>query len=150
MSFAGGLAVVEAEDHDLKVVRAGDDWVAGTSPSGAVGQSVRALPDNGSAATGDVVSTAPELGYRIDFPAAGTYYLWLRGNAPDGAGNSVHTGLDGSLAPELPLREHLRRVVLARQGLQRGRGRPSSCRAPACTRCRSGRARTASAWTGCS
>ena len=122
VTFAGGLAVVEAEDHDVKVARSGDDWVAGTSPSGAVGQSVRALPDNGTAATGDVVSTAPELGYRIDFPAAGTYYLWLRGNGPDGAGNSVHTGLDGVAGAQLPLREHLRRLVLARQGLQRGPG----------------------------
>jgi hypothetical protein len=97
VTFAAGLAVVEAENPDVRVARSGDDWLTGQSPSGFVGAAVRALPDNGSAAGANVTTTMPELAYRVSFPAAGTYYLWLRMNAPDGAGNSLLTGVDGAL-----------------------------------------------------
>jgi hypothetical protein len=40
---------------------------------------------------------APELSYEVEFPAAGTYRLAVRGNAPNTAGNSVHVGLNGAL-----------------------------------------------------
>ncbi len=49
VTFAGGLAVVEAEDHDAKVARGGKDWVAGQSPSGSVGAALKAAPDTGGA-----------------------------------------------------------------------------------------------------
>jgi hypothetical protein len=96
VTFVGGQAVVEAEDADGAIGRAGDNWQPG-GPAGSAGGALSVVPDNGSGATGDVVSTSPELSYRVDFPAAGTYYLWLRASAPDGAGNSVHSGLDGAL-----------------------------------------------------
>ena len=93
--FANGLAVVEAEDADATVARGGHDWVSGQSPAGSVGGALQAAPDAGATASGDVVSTSAELSYRVRFPAAGKYFLWFRAYAPDGAGNSVHSGLDG-------------------------------------------------------
>ena len=41
-----------------------------------------------------LIETSPELGYTINFTIPGTYTVWLRGYAPNGAGDSVYVGLD--------------------------------------------------------
>jgi hypothetical protein len=92
--FSAGQAVIEAEDFDQRIPRAGDEWVAGQSPPGFVGDALEVAPDDGSGSGADVPSTAAELSYVVRFPAPGTYRVWVRGYAPDGAGNSLHTGLD--------------------------------------------------------
>jgi hypothetical protein len=38
---------------------------------------------------------SPELQYRVVFPAAGTYYVWVRAYGKNGKEDSVHAGLDG-------------------------------------------------------
>jgi hypothetical protein len=73
--FQNGMAVIEAEDYDVKTPRSGDDWVAGQSPAGFVGGALQAAPDNGSAPSNPETSAA-ELSYLVRFPAAGTYYVW--------------------------------------------------------------------------
>ncbi len=84
--FQNDMAVIEAEDPDVRTPRSGHDWVPGQSPAGFVGDAMQAAPDTGAGATGDIVSTSAELAYQVQFPAAGTYYVWLRGYAPDGVG----------------------------------------------------------------
>jgi hypothetical protein len=95
--FVGGQVVMEAENADEVVARSGKSWQP-VAPSGAVGGAMAALSDSGqSFQTANAPSTAPELRFRVGFPAAGTYRVSLRGNAPNTAGNSVHVGLNGAL-----------------------------------------------------
>jgi hypothetical protein len=95
VTFSGGQAVVEAEDFDAKVPRGGKDWVTGQSPSGSVGAAMKALPDAGARITSSIATTSPELTYRVSFPAAGTYQLWLRMYGISN-GNTLHAGIDGA------------------------------------------------------
>src|SRR5688572_32181018 len=76
--FQGGIAVVEAEDHDVKVPRSSHDWTTGAGPAGAVGTAIQATPDTGARITASIPTTSPEVGWRVSFPAAGTYQLWVR------------------------------------------------------------------------
>jgi hypothetical protein len=39
------------------------------------------------------------LQYQVEFAGSGTYYVWVRAMAQDGAGNSLHVGLDGAESP---------------------------------------------------
>jgi hypothetical protein len=99
VTFAGGLAVVEAEDFDAKVPRSGKDWVAGQSPAGAVGGALKAAPDTGTRLNGQVAATSPELAYRVRFPAAGAYTLWVR-TFGVAKGNTLHLGWDGQVTAQ--------------------------------------------------
>ncbi len=38
--------------------------------------------------------TSPQLEYTINFTSTGIYHVWLRGYAPNGAGDSVYLSLD--------------------------------------------------------
>jgi hypothetical protein len=97
VTFVSGLAVVEAEDFDAKLARSGDDWVAGQSPAGSVAGALKAVPDNGSRITTNIAATSPELGYRVLFPSAGTYQLWLRVYGISN-GNTLHAGIGGTVS----------------------------------------------------
>jgi glucose/arabinose dehydrogenase/methionine-rich copper-binding protein CopC len=97
--FDGAQVVIEAENADASTDRDGHSWDPASPPAGAVGGALTLSPDSGDA-WGDIASVpgaAPELGFEVEFPAAGTYRLALRGLAPDTGGNSVHVGLDGQL-----------------------------------------------------
>lgn len=99
VSFASGVAVVEAEDHDGRVARSGHEW-AEASRSGAVGSVMRAGPDTGLRVLSDAApESSPELRYRVRFDAPGTYRLWARTYAVSN-GNSFHAGLNGRLNAE--------------------------------------------------
>jgi hypothetical protein len=95
VSFLGGQAVVEAEDPDAAVARGGKDWLAGQSPAGSAVGAMKALPDTGARITSSITTTSPELVYRVGFPAAGTYQLWLRMYGISN-GNTLHAGIDGA------------------------------------------------------
>ena len=99
MTFASGLAVVEAEDHDAKVARSAHDWTTGAGPAGVVASAIQATPDNGARIIASIPTTSPEVGYRVLFPAAGTYQLWVRGYGLSN-GNTLHQGRDGQLATQ--------------------------------------------------
>ena len=91
-----GMVVMEAEDADATVARSARSWVlrqpaAGYSGTGAMSSE----PDGGLAIDTGFATTSPELQFAVDFPAAGTYTVWVRGIGPNAAGDSLHAGLDG-------------------------------------------------------
>jgi hypothetical protein len=49
---------------------------------------------NGNAS--NAVVRGARLSYTVDFPTAGTWYVWLRGYGNDNNDNSVHAGLNGA------------------------------------------------------
>ena len=62
------------------------------------GELMHALPDRDTNQNTGYVSASPCLDYRVTFPEAGTYYVWVRGKAAGSARNSsdsVHVGLNG-------------------------------------------------------
>lgn len=102
-----GTIVFEAEDYDHVTFGAGSTaghtWVHVTDPAGYSGTgAMRILPDNdinlGNSTAG------PRIDYNVDFPAAGTYYVWVRAQADDSADNSVHAGLlaEGPATLDIP------------------------------------------------
>ena len=48
----------------------------------------------------DDTTSGPRLDYRVDFESAGTYYIWVRTQSPSGNDDSIHAGLDGTLASD--------------------------------------------------
>ncbi len=97
--FASGLAVVEAEDHDARVARSAHDWATGTGPAGLAGSAIQATPDTGARITASIATTSPEAGYRVLFPSAGTYQLWVRSFGISN-GNTLHAGRDGAVTAQ--------------------------------------------------
>ena len=45
--------------------------------------------------SGKYLADSARVDYRINFPAAGTYFIWAKGNGPDGRSDSLHFGLNG-------------------------------------------------------
>ncbi len=93
---SGGQVVMDAESFATNTPRGTDSWTATATPAGSVGTAMASGPDNGSSAGTPITTTSPELTFPVDFPSAGTWHVWVRGWNPDGAGNSVHLGLDGA------------------------------------------------------
>jgi fibronectin type 3 domain-containing protein len=100
------LVVAEAENFDVntpRVYNAGsgdteyywqfEDTRAGFSGAGVMHN----LPDIEGSRPG--ANEGCSLDFCVNFPAAGTYYVWVRGGANDGAANSVHIGIDGTVPP---------------------------------------------------
>jgi hypothetical protein len=94
----GGQVVVEAEHFTFQLRHSGRIWETQTRLAGYVGPGyVDSLPDTDAQFTASLSITSPELHYTINFATAGTYYVWLRGYSPNGAGDSVYVGLDNEL-----------------------------------------------------
>ena len=90
-----GLISIEAEHFSSNVSRSGNSWTVENDASASGGQQVNtANNDNGGFDT-DYTGVSSELTYDIQFDSAGTYYVWVRGEAPDGSSDSVHIGLNG-------------------------------------------------------
>jgi len=94
------FVALEVENYTANNAAGQHSWVpsnlAGTSGSGAM----VATPNTGKIIFDSTGS--PKLSYTIDFPATGTYYVWVRGwgdTNPRGGGknDSVHLGLNNSL-----------------------------------------------------
>jgi hypothetical protein len=94
-----GRIVLEAEAPSRRIARSGHDWLAAASPLGAVGGALRAGPDTGRIIPEDPRAMAPELGFDVLFPAAGTYRVWVRGLAPADSDDTLDVALDGQ-APD--------------------------------------------------
>ncbi|CAN0352469.1 unnamed protein product, partial [Ectocarpus sp. 4 AP-2014] len=95
---SGGIVAFEAEDYHDKLVGATDDWTVESDQTGYTGTGfVHAGPDDGTlyGTSPGYLSGSPRLDYQVDFAAAGTYYVWVRGMKADGSSDSVHVGLDG-------------------------------------------------------
>jgi len=94
---AGGLVVIEAEDYARSVGRGGHSWSFSAARPGYSGAGyLAALPDLGAVVPRDRFrAQAPELEYKVEFSAAGSYVVFVRGLAPDAGADGVHVGLDG-------------------------------------------------------
>ncbi len=95
----GNFVSVEVENFTSNVPAGNHAWVpssqAGFSGSGGM----ITTPDTGTIKNG--ANGSPLLTYNVNFPAAGTYYVWVRGlgdtnAAGEGKNDSVHVGLNGS------------------------------------------------------
>jgi hypothetical protein len=95
------IVVMEAEHASARApgsgAAAGHAWEV-LSGDGSLGDGyVQALPDEGlSVSDPQIESSSPHLTFEVEFAGWGTYYLWLKGWAPDADGAAVHYGLNGS------------------------------------------------------
>jgi len=72
------------------------DWVAQNVQSGSAGNSyVRALPDLGELIDPNQLAGSPSLDFKINVSTGDNYTVWVRGMAPDSAGDSLHIAVDG-------------------------------------------------------
>jgi murein DD-endopeptidase MepM/ murein hydrolase activator NlpD len=92
------VGAFEAENYRAQIPRSNHSWQLQTSVGGYFGSGyMQALPNAtapSSINTG-YTTTSPELQYRVAFPTAGTYDIWLRGYGGSGQDDSIHAGLDG-------------------------------------------------------
>jgi hypothetical protein len=94
---SAGQVVMQAESYDAKTPRGGGDWVRLTTQSGASnGAYMAALPDAGAIYSANFTTAASELVYNVLFSTTGTYHVWVRGIGPNGNGDSLHAGIDGT------------------------------------------------------
>jgi N-acetylneuraminic acid mutarotase/fibronectin type 3 domain-containing protein len=92
----GGQVVIEAESYSLTIARSGKSWTPVAAPTGLSGSALRVMPNTETQIDTGFATTAAELQYRVQFASAGTYHVWLRGNAATTSDNSVHVGLNGA------------------------------------------------------
>jgi hypothetical protein len=98
---ASGRAVFEAEKFTLNRPAGEHAWTEVTEPAGFAGASaMRALP-NGARQLNSGYSKGPRLEYRVNFPRAGRYYVWIRAQAGGSGDDSLHAGLDGKESKSL-------------------------------------------------
>jgi hypothetical protein len=96
--MSSGSVSVEAESfHASSPNGSADSLTLASSAQASSGQYMLTGPDNGNLWTSNVQSTAPRLDYNVNFTAAGTYFVHVRGDAPNGAGDSCFIGVDASI-----------------------------------------------------
>ena len=97
-----GLVVVEAEKFTWNVGREEQHWIEASILEGYTSAGyMKTAFDIDKIYTQPYTTTSPELQYAIEFTTPGTYYLWLRGYAPNGAGDSAYLGFDNQLIATL-------------------------------------------------
>jgi hypothetical protein len=90
-----GQVALEAERFMFEVEREGQAWITQTVLSDYTGSGyVSILPDIDRRYAADNETAGPQLVYIINFSTPGTYTLWLRGYAPNAAGDSVYVSVD--------------------------------------------------------
>ncbi|MGI9280292.1 MAG: retention module-containing protein, partial [Endozoicomonas sp.] len=90
-----GLISIEAEHFSSQVNRSGNAWTVENDASASGGQQVHTANNDADGFDTQYTGVSSELTYDIQFDSAGTYYVWVRGDAPDGLSDSVHIGLNG-------------------------------------------------------
>ena len=91
----GGQIVLEVEQFSYKTGPNNGTWQNQAILDGYVGSGyLSALPDIDQIFTTPYTTSNPELHYAINFSTTGTYYIWLRGYAPNAAGDSIYLNLD--------------------------------------------------------
>ncbi|RLP54793.1 MAG: hypothetical protein D6160_08220 [Ketobacter sp.] len=92
---SGGLVVIEGE-HFSSVNASHDNvnWNA-INNNAAVENSAVQAPLTAQS-TSDFSSDHARVDYNINFTQTGTYHLWMRGYAPDGASDTLYVGLNGT------------------------------------------------------
>jgi hypothetical protein len=107
-SQPSSVIIREAESFDSTSAPCTDSWSTATTVAGFSGTGyVTAGPDNGTSygstsgsgncsGSDNADNRGARLRYIVNFPTTGTWYVWIRGSAPDDNGNAVHAGLNGS------------------------------------------------------
>ncbi|MDP6742512.1 MAG: S8 family serine peptidase [Candidatus Thalassarchaeaceae archaeon] len=96
-SAKSGFLAIEVEEPTSTVEKSSataPDWLELTSS--VVGGQTYLSTDSDVGWYANNADDGPRLDYSIDFANNGTYYVWLRLNATDENGSSVHLGIDGS------------------------------------------------------
>ncbi len=97
-----GTLILETEQFVSHIGRSNRVWSIENDVTGYSGTGyVSSVPDTGLRLTDKLTSTSPELQYTLNISTTGIYTLWLKGYAPNGAGDSVSVGLDNQLVTEL-------------------------------------------------
>jgi hypothetical protein len=94
---SGGEVVMEGENFhalDGRTDPNGVNWQTATAITGAVGGQYLETP--GPQGTNGEWSNACEASYHVNFTTTGTYNVWVRRYAVNGADNSVFAGLNGA------------------------------------------------------
>lgn len=87
--------VLEAEHFTGALWRGTHSWLTQADLAGSTGPGyLSALPDTDLRFETPYTSTISELQYTLNFTTTGTYYVWLRGYAPNAAGDSLYLALD--------------------------------------------------------
>lgn len=92
----------EAENATGNTAQGTDSWTNDRDNSASGDYGMQAGPDNGTLVDAGYVTGAPRLDFRLDFPSAGTWYVWIRGHAKrrdESNSDSLHVGLDGAAQP---------------------------------------------------
>lgn len=90
-----GQVTMEAEHFNWQIGQLNRSWISQTMLTGYAGSGyLDAGPDVDVLHTQPFTTTSPQLEYRINFTTTGTYYVWLRGYAPNAAGDSLYVALD--------------------------------------------------------
>jgi hypothetical protein len=98
----GGQVVMEAEHFVEDIARSERAWFTQTVLGGYVGPGyLSALPDTDFQFGAGHSTTSPEVMYTLNLTVTGVYTVWLRGYAPNAAGDSIYVGLDGHPAVTL-------------------------------------------------
>ena len=87
---------IEAEHFPVNTPLSGDAWeLVENHPAGFSGPGILQVgPDDGDVININYHNIAPELSANAEFAATGTHHVWVRGRGQNGAGNSMHVGLD--------------------------------------------------------
>lgn len=101
---AADQVVLEAEVSDSSTVVNNKTWNPIAGVTGSSGPMIQALPStNLTAIDAAITTTSPRVDYQVNFAAAGTYKVWVRGYGPSSSDNSVHVGLDGVVSNSVAL-----------------------------------------------
>ena len=93
---SGDMVPIEAEHFYRNVSQGGHAWEL-TLPADYAGTgALKALPNNGANINTGYVSGSPRIDFSVDFPRAGTYYVWSRGIGATVNDDSMHVGLNGN------------------------------------------------------
>ena len=98
---SAGEVVIEAENFNNNSQNTDNvQWKTGSAQSGFSGSGYVYIEEG--AVNNDIGNPSSNAGlsYQIEFVTAGTYTIWVRRWAPDGAGNSVFAALGGAQSTE--------------------------------------------------
>jgi hypothetical protein len=94
-----GIVSIEAEHFTTNTAVGTHSWAQVNTSTASGGAVMQATPNTGASFNTGYVGTTPRLDYVVNFAAAGTYTVWVRGRdseATAGNGDTLHVGLNGA------------------------------------------------------
>jgi|GEM_PF-3934696 len=90
-----GVIMIDAADVDSFNSRYGSTGWSVTDAAGDTGEGSITTSNWWRRLDRHFTKRSPQATYTVNFAQAGTYYVWIRGSAPDTGSNSVHVGING-------------------------------------------------------